>query len=155
MNTSFSNAGGICTRSVVVAYSAMSVAEAARLMSERQVGCLVVVDEPAPHRRTVVGMLTDRDIVTAVVARDADPHSLSVAETMSRNPACAREEDALLDVLALMRRRGVRRLPVTGAQGELIGLVALDDVLEIVAEELQALSEAVGANIRRAPALRP
>jgi CBS domain-containing protein len=155
MNASFSNAGGICTRSVVFAYSAMSVAEAARLMNERRVGCLVVVDEAEPGQRTVVGMLTDRDIVTAVVARDVDPHSLGVAEIMSRNPVCAREDDALLDVLALMRRRGARRLPVTGVRGELIGLVALDDVLEIVAEELQALSEAVGANVRRAPALQP
>ena len=155
MNASFANAGGICTRGVVFAYSAMSVAEAARLMNERRVGSLLVVDEAVPERRTVVGMLTDRDIVTAVVARDVDPHSLSVAEIMSRNPACAREDDALLDVLALMRRRGVRRLPVTGVRGELIGLVTLDDVLEIVAEELQALSQAVGANVRRASGPQP
>jgi CBS domain-containing protein len=155
VSASLSNVGVLCTRSVVFAYSAMSVAEAARLMSERRVGCLVVVDEAVPEQRTVVGMLTDRDIVTAVVARDLDPHGLSVAEIMSRNPACAREDDVLLDVLALMRRRGVRRLPVTGVRGELIGLVALDDVLEIVAEELQALSQAVGANVRHAPALQP
>ena len=64
---------------------------------------------------------------------------------MSKDVVTAREQDSVLDVLAVMRRKGVRRLPVTAAQGELVGLVALDDVLAVVAEQLQALAAAVGA----------
>lgn len=56
-----------------------------------------------------------------------------------------REQDSVLDVLAMMRHKKVRRVPVTGARGDLIGLVALDDVLAIVAEQMQALAAAVGA----------
>ena len=61
----------------------------------------------------------------------------------------AREQDSVLDLLELMRRRKVRRVPVTGAQGQLIGIVAADDILAVVAQQLQALAAAVGAAQRR------
>jgi len=138
-------AGDICTRIVSIAFPALSIEEAARVMREQRVGSLVVVEEVAPEDRQVVGMLTDRDIVTGVVAAQADPHGLCVADIMSRAVVTAREDDSVLDVLALMRRRGVRRVPVVGAHDRLIGLVALDDVLELVAEEMQALAAAVSA----------
>lgn len=64
--------GEICTRSVTIAFRQTSLDEAARLMRENHVGCLVVVDEIADKRR-VVGLLTDRDIVTAVVSADLPP----------------------------------------------------------------------------------
>lgn len=143
------NAGAICTRTVMIAYPGMALNEAARLMREHHVGCLVVVEQQSPEDRVVVGMLTDRDIVTAVVAADQDPHGLRVGDVMNKDVVTAREQDSVLDVLTAMRRKRVRRIPVTGPRGTLIGIVALDDVLEIVAEEMQALSSTVGAAQKR------
>lgn len=138
-------AGEICTRTVVHTDRGMLVDEAARLMRTHHVGSLVVTEERSPRERTVVGMVTDRDITTAVVALERDPRAYRVGDIMSPDVVTVREQDALLDVLAVMRRKKVRRVPVTGARGELIGLVALDDVLAVVAEQLQAVAAAVGA----------
>lgn len=70
--------------------------------------------------------------------------TLRVEEVMSNHLVCVREGHSVLDVLGRMRRKGLRRIPITGEQGELVGLVALDDLLEIVAEQMQAIVGAVG-----------
>ena len=85
MNGERLTAGDICTRVVAIAFGSTAVTEAARVMREQHVGSLVVVDE-TPSGRVVVGMLTDRDIVTGVIAAQKDPHGLSVADLMSRHP---------------------------------------------------------------------
>ena len=138
-------AGEICTRIVVVVDRGMLLDEAARLMRTHHVGALVVVEECSPRERIVVGILTDRDIATTVVALERDPKSFRVADVMAADVVTVREQDSVLDVLAVMRRKKVRRVPVTGAKGELIGIVSIDDVLAVVAEQLQALAAAVGA----------
>jgi CBS domain-containing protein len=140
------NAGDICTRTVTIAYQSMTVNEAARLMREHHVGSLAVVEELSPDERVVVGVLTDRDIAMGVVAADRDPHGMRVGDLMSKDVLTARAEDSVLDLLAAMRRKGVRRIPVVGPRGTLIGIVALDDVLEVVAQEMQAVAAAVGAS---------
>lgn len=142
------NVGEICNRTVVFAYRNMSVSEAARLMREQHVGSLVVVEE-TDGGRMVVGMLTDRDIVVAVVARDLEAQTLRVADIMSSDVVTARAEDSVNDVLSLMRRHGVRRIPVTTAQGVLVGLVTLDDLLEIAAEELRGFVQAIESGRKR------
>ena len=138
-------AGEICTRTVVFADRGMMLDEAARLMRTHHVGSLVVAEERSPRERIVVGMLTDRDIATRVVGMERDPKAFRVGDAMAADVVTAREEDSVLDVLAVMRRKKVRRVPVTGARGELIGIVSIDDVLAAVAEQLQALAAAVGA----------
>jgi len=141
-------AGEICTRIVTIAYSSMRLAEAARLMSEQNVGCLVVVEEADPGR-VVTGVLTDRDIVTSIVSKDLDPRVMTVAAAMSADAAVARELDSVLDVLETMRRKRIRRMPVTTPQGVLVGIVTLDDLFEVLAEEMQALAGVVGSGRRR------
>lgn len=149
------NAGTICTRIVTITHADMPLNEAARLMAEIDVGCLVVVERQSPEISIVVGILTDRDIVIGAVAADQNPQSLHVGDVMSKDVITAREQDSVLDVLATMRHKRVRRIPVTGQHGTLIGLIALDDVIEIVAEEMQALASAVGATQKRQRAARP
>ena len=134
--------GEICTREVSYAERGMPLVEAARLMRENHVGCLVVVDEVAGLRK-VVGVLTDRDIVVAVVARGVAPQTLSAGDVMSADPVSVREEDSLIDLMRTMRAKGVRRMPVVGARGELIGIATLDDVLSVLAEELGLLVAAI------------
>lgn len=138
-------AGDICTRIVSIAPPGLSLEEAARVMRDQQVGCLVIVEEPSPEDRQVVGALTDRDIVTQVVAGQKNPNGLCAADVMSREVASVREDDSLLDVLATMRRKAVRRVPVVGPHDRLIGVISIDDVLEVLAEEMQAVADAIGA----------
>lgn len=132
------NVGEICTRSVTVAFRKTRLDGAARLMRGNHVGCLVVVDE-VDGKRIVVGLLTDRDIVTAVVARDLPPSDLCVEDVMSVDLLTARSGDSLIDLLRAMRRKGVRRVPVVGQQDELVGIVTFDDALDILTEELGLL----------------
>lgn len=146
--------GEACTRSVTIAFRATPLNGAARLMRENHVGSLVVVDETG-GQRIVVGMLTDRDIVTSVLALDLDCSSLVVEDVMSTELVTAREDDSLIDVMQTMRRKGVRRVPVVGPEGELMGLVTLDDLLEILAQELGLLVSAIETETQRERRLRP
>ena len=138
-------AGVVCSRTVAVGYPSLALNEAARLMRARHVGCLVVVEEVAVGENLVVGILTDRDVAMSVVAADRDPHGLRVGDVMTRDVVTAREHDSLLDLLAAMRRRKVRRIPVTDARDMLVGIVSLDDVLAVLAEQMQAVAAAVTA----------
>lgn len=149
-----STVADICIRDVVAAPPALSVDEAARLMRERHVGCLVVV-ELGDGGRLPSGVLTDRDIVTAVVAKDLDAKSLRVGDVMSPGVVTVREGDSLYDALTLMRHHGVRRLPVVGAHGVLAGLVTLDDVVGALAGQLQAAAMVVGRARRHELVARP
>lgn len=147
------NMGEICSRTVVFIYKNVSISEAARIMREQHVGSLVVVEE-TDKGRAVVGMLTDRDIAVAIVARDLDAKILRVADYMSSNVVTARPVDTVYEVLSQMRRNGIRRIPVTDAENILIGIVTLDDLLEIVAEELQVLVAAIESEHKRESHIR-
>lgn len=145
--------GEICTRSVTIAFRRTTLSGAARLMRENHVGCLVVVEETG-GMRIVVGVLTDRDIVTAVVAPGLDLNSFYVEDVMTTDLVTAREEDSLIDLMHTMRRKGVRRIPVVGGQGELVGVVTLDDVLDVLAQELGLLVAAIDSEGKRERQMR-
>jgi CBS domain-containing protein len=129
---------------VVVAQRATSLTDAARLMREHHVGSLVVVDESG-QGRVPVGMLTDRDIVVEVVAGEVDPRMLTAGEVMSGELATVRAGDSAESALRLMRRRGIRRVPVVSETGTLIGIVTLDDLLDKVAEQLSDAIRAIAS----------
>ncbi|TCS39398.1 CBS domain protein [Paucimonas lemoignei] len=136
------NVGEICNRAVVFATEDMSVKEAADLMRTEHVGSLVVVRD-AEIGRIVIGMVTDRDIAIVAVAREFDPQTLRVGDIMSADLVTARVEDSISDVLSMMRAHGVRRIPVTSENGVLIGIVTLDDLLDILAEEMRGFVQAI------------
>jgi CBS domain-containing protein len=145
--------GEICNRIVTFAYRATTLVDAARLMRENHVGSLVIVDE-TPQGRVPVGILTDRDIVVAAVAGDVDPRTETVGEVMQGELQTVREADSVFDALRLMRRRGIRRLPVVTMAGTLAGIVTVDDLLGIAAEQLDDLVRAIGAEQSREARVR-
>lgn len=147
------NAGEICNREVVIAYREMGLTEAAKLMREHHVGSLVVVVERAKER-VPVGILTDRDIVVAAVAKELEVRKLTVGEVMSSGVFVVREQDGLAEVLRAMREHGVRRVPVVTPSGALAGLLTIDDLLELVAEELGDFVRTVGHERLRETRLR-
>jgi CBS domain-containing protein len=98
------------------------VVEAARLMATHDVGSLPVVDEGK-----LVGMVTDRDLVLQVVAKDLDPHKTTVGTVCSANPVVVGPEDSLDEALQRMAREQVRRLPVV-EDARIVGILAQADV---------------------------
>ena len=96
--------------------------EAARLMASNDVGSLPVVDEGA-----LVGIVTDRDLVLHVLAKDVDPHQTTVATVCSQDPVVVSPEDSLDEALQRMAQEKVRRLPVVEEE-KLVGIVAQADV---------------------------
>lgn len=138
------NVGTLCRRNVVTMRPFDEVTAAARLMRERHVGYLIVV-EPAVADGAwhPIGVLTDRDIVVSVLAPGADPRQLEVKDVMTREPVLAREEDSVASALQQMRRIGVRRLPVVDARSQLVGVLALDDVLDAMAGQLQDVAGSI------------
>jgi len=131
------NVGSVCKRRTITISARADLTEAARLMREHHVGYLIATESEPPRP---VGVVTDRDIVISVVAEGADPKSLLVGDVMSEQPVTIGETDSVREALQTMRRMGVRRLPVVGSRGELTGILALDDVLEIVAREMADVS---------------
>ena len=148
------NAGDICNRIVTIAERNMSVLQAAQLMRDHHVGSLVVVDGSGAGR-LVVGVLTDRDIVTAVVAKAVDPSTLRVEDVMSGDVVSAHEDESVTDMLRKMRRSGLRRLPVVTPAGVLLGLVTLDDLLSLAAEQLREMALAIETEQMRELRARP
>ncbi len=145
--------GEICNREVVIVTRETPVPEAARLMRRYHVGDLVVVEELSGRRRPV-GIVTDRDIVIEVVAMDVPAEGLTVGDIMSAEVAQVRESEGVYETLRYMRDKGIRRLPVVDRDGWLQGIVTLDDLLILLAEEMSAMAKLVAREIDREQALR-
>ncbi len=133
------NAGELCCREVITATRDMSIREAAQLMRDRHVGCLVVV-EGSDDRQKPVGILTDRDIVIEIIADNVCVDDVAVGDVMSFALLKVNVQDSIPDTAQRMRARGVRRVPVIEATGELAGILALDDILALLSEEMNLLT---------------
>ena len=114
-----------------------SVVDAARLMRQEHIGSLPVTDD-----EKLVGMITDRDITTRVVAEAADPKMTLVADVYSRALIAVEADKDLDEALQLMARHQVRRLPVV-EQGGLVGIVAQADIALRENEKTGHLVEAI------------
>jgi len=136
--------GQLCQRKTVTVSPKDELVAAARLMRERHVGYLVVVEEdPATEVLRPIGVLTDRDIVIAVIAKEAELKALRAGDVMNPQPVVIEESQSIEAALQQMRRAGVRRLPVIGRRGELSGVLSLDDVLDYLAGQVQNVAGAI------------
>lgn len=136
-------------RDVVSIEPTRNVVAAAQLMREKHVGFLVVTEPGAPpESRKVVGVLTDRDLVVAVMAREADPRALAVGDVMTRSPLLVGEDCPLDAALGFMRDAGIRRAPVVGQDGALSGVLSMDDVLERLAQQLTKIAGSISGGRR-------
>ena len=132
--------GEICNRDVVNIPMNDSIIHAAFLMREFHVGDLVVTYK-IEHMTIPVGILTDRDIVIEVLAKEIDPKSLMVKDIMSTDLSMADEDDTVLEVLDKMVDIGVRRMPIVNRDQELIGIVSIEDLIEEMSEHLSRISK--------------
>lgn len=130
--------GDICARRVVTVERKTSIREAIALLRDEHVGD-VVVTEPHPAGEVPVGILTDRDIVLELLAKDVDLDSVTCGDVMSYELATVEAEDEIVDAIEIMQTRAVRRLPVVGDDGRLMGLLSLDDLIAVLSETMGGL----------------
>ncbi len=130
----------LCTRVVQTIDPDASAADAALRMRQHRVGTLVVLD-PTRQGAHVAGILTDRDLVTRVLASGLAPTATPVRDVMTRSVGVCHARDELFDVVQTMRRLGVRRLPVLDDADHLLGIVSTDDVHGALGRFMDALSQ--------------
>jgi len=140
--------GEVCIRDVVIVRRDETVAAAAGVMREHGVGDVVVVENTRGFNEPV-GIVTDRDIVLRCVAVDKDARSTTAFEIMTIAPVVADEGESVFSVIDRMREHGTRRVPVVAHSGALVGIVAYDDLIELLAGTLARLATVVGRAAQR------
>ena len=138
-----------CQRDVHTIAVDATLRTAAQRMADEGVGCLVAV-----AGKSVRGILTDRDLALRVIREDLDPDQTNVAAVLTHDPLTIHTRTPLRVATGLMRRRAVRRLPVVDEREELVGMIALDDLLPVIAQELVGLGAVAASQSPHGPSLR-
>jgi CBS domain-containing protein len=115
-----------------------SLESVASTMAQHNVGAVVVVESHAP-----VGIVTDRDIALALASREATPQT-PVVRVMTTPIETIALGDGVFQATQIMSERNIRRLAVVDDEGELAGIVTLDDLLSLLSRELANLAGAIG-----------
>ena len=136
--------GELCSKPVVTIGPDARIPEVARLMATRNVGAVVVVNAGKP-----IGIITDRDLAVGVIAAGRAVETTAVKEVMHQDPRVLREDQGVLDAVKVFNAAGVRRLPVVGRTGDLVGVLALDDIVMLLGNEMAQVSAAVARGLGR------
>jgi CBS domain-containing protein len=147
--------GDICVLDVVTCNRDTKIDEVAQLMRRHHVGDVVVTDQ-SKGKPVPVGIITDRDIVASVIALELDPTIFSAGDLVSRPLITVREDFGVFEVIQQMRKNGVRRMPVVDEAGALVGIVSVDDLIDLLAAEMGELAKLISREqaeeTRRKPA---
>lgn len=135
--------GDVCVRDVVVATKDVTIQQAAVLMRRHHVGDLVVVQQGTNGRQTPVGIVTDRDIVVSVVAPTLNAAVYTVGDLVARELVTVAEDQGVFETIQQMRMSGVRRMPVVDREGGLVGIISVDDVMQLLSDEMSELSQLI------------
>jgi len=128
-----------CRMDVVTASPDAKVSEVAEMMSDANVGCVVITGD----NRCPVGIVTDRDIVVRVVAGGMDPGRTAIGEVMTRDPVVVEDGTGLFEAMQFIRDEGVRRLPIIDYDGRLAGIITLDDIIRLIGQEMQFIGDVI------------
>jgi CBS domain-containing protein len=137
-----------CILDVACCTPRTTVLEAAHLMRKKHTGDLVVVEDDE-ERQEPLGVITDRDIVVEVLAKGLDPATTLVGSVIRTPVVIAQEDEDSAQTLERMRVHGVRRMPVVGSRGKLVGIVTVDDMLNRLALEATSLTEILSCEQRQ------
>lgn len=130
----------ICNLEIVTLQRDDTVVQASKVMREFHVGAVVVTEEKNGIH-VPVGIVTDRDVVVGVIAPELDPSVMTVGDIMVTNLVIVDQDSGIFEAIQLMSDKGVRRLPVVGKNGELVGIVTLDDLFVMMTKELGSFSK--------------
>jgi CBS domain-containing protein len=120
-----------------------TVLDAAKFMTDMNVGTVIVTVEDIPS-----GLITDRDIVTKVLAQGKDPKTTKIEEIMITPVVTISEDKGIFDATKLMSTHGIRRFPVVDTKGKLVGVIALDDVMVLLGEEMKNIAGALRSELQ-------
>lgn len=134
--------GELCVRDVIICNRTTTVQDAAQLMLKYNVGDVLLVDESG-GKRIPVGIITDRDIVVGVVALKLDPARTTAGDLMKREVVTVREDQGVFETIQHMRMNGIRRMPVVDRNGALVGILSIDDLIQLLAEEMSELAKLI------------
>ena len=112
-----------------------SAGNLATVMKEENVGSVIIEEDDRP-----VGIVTDRDLVVEVLEPRADPTTVTAADVMTETPVTVDTDAGVFEAIRQMHEHSVRRMPVTGTDGGLAGIVTLDDLLVLLSDELDNLA---------------
>jgi CBS domain-containing protein len=130
--------GNLATAVEAIATPDTTAARAAQLMRTHHVGALVVIDSGAGPSRPI-GIVTDRDLVLAVMAPELDPALFTVGDVMLTSPVTAPATTGLEEAMALMREHQIRRLIVVDDEARVVGIATMEDLLAAMASEFSQL----------------
>lgn len=116
------------------------VFDVASVMAEQNVGSVVVVEEDKP-----VGIVTDRDIAVRVTAQGLDPKKVQARTVMTSDLLVLPGTSGLYEALEMVRKKGVRRIPVVDENGVLTGIITVDDIISLLATELEGIATVLRA----------
>ena len=132
----------ICNLEVITVQRDATILHVASLMRQYHVGDVVVI-ENHKDKTVPVGIVTDRDVVVEVVATELDSAVITAGDIMVHGLITIKENSGVLEAITLMSSKGIRRLPVVGDEGSLLGIITLDDLLLLLGKELGAFSKLV------------
>lgn len=116
----------------------MPIIEVAKLMRNRQVGDVIVTKYTSGKTRPV-GMITDRDLVVDVIAVKKSADTMRAADIMTQPITVAYDTDGIYDMIKIMKKEGIGRLPIVDAGGALLGIVTAKKLLQLLAAEFNDL----------------
>ena len=144
----------ICSKNVLTVPRSEAVSTVARLMREYHVGAVVVVDG-AEGKHYPVGVLTDRDLVIELLAKDMDVDTVTAGDLISPYLATVQASATFHEASEIMGNRGVRRLPVVDEPGHrLVGILTVDDVLAVLARTVQRVASVISYEQDREKVIR-
>jgi len=127
-----------CQAPVVSVPPETPIYDVAGIMAEQNVGSVVVVEDKKP-----VGIVTDRDITVRVTAAALDPKGIPVRAVMTADLLALPDSTGLYEALEAIRKKGVRRVPVTDEGGSLVGIITVDDVIRLLAVEMERIAAVI------------
>lgn len=127
-----------CRKPVVKILPERNVAEACRVMEENNIGCLIVEDDGK-----LCGIITDRDIALKVAGALRDPQKTSVKEIMTTDPIRISVDKDLRHLTSLMHAFHVRRVPIVNGHDTIVGIITLDDIIALIANEMSEIGKAI------------
>ena len=148
------NIGDVCTREVILVDRNASLQQAAGLMREHHVGALLVTGSSPEGAQTVIGIVTDRDLVIEAVARGLSPTQTEVGRLAQGRLAALPAGASIDEAVSVMKERGVRRLLISSEGSQLYGIVSLDDLLGALGHEVAELAYAMRKGVERETAER-
>jgi CBS domain-containing protein len=129
--------GNMCRKDVVSVKPGTMVNEVARLMEEKNIGSVVVQNVIVSGEKEKFGIVTDRDIALRVVGKNLDPTKTPIDDVTTQNSVLTLSENlGLFEALEQVRESAVRRFPVVDVDGNLKGIITLDDIIILLGKEM-------------------